>query len=521
MKVLTPSETTALETEAFDKEGLSPDILMDRASQSAHSLLNREESLGKCIILCGKGNNGGDGLGLALLLGKDALVCLPLGDPSPDSPGGQRLTRWRARGGAELSPESLFDSPYADLSVVDALFGTGLNREIKGETAGLIARLNREGRFLLSLDIPSGVNGRTGRIEGVAVKSPKTVTFILPKRGHFLSPGRSLCGDLFLADLGIKGPLVESFPAGCALSLPPDLPRRNEDGFKGSWGHLLVVGGSVRYRGAPRFSAEAFLRSGGGFVHLACPSVLTDTLALALPEAVLHPQGKEGSRFLTLREAPELIALARKAAFAVIGPGMGREEETASLTVKLVEELEIPLILDGDALAHVAGRGDLIRRRNVIMTPHPGEMARLLGLSTDRVIADPAAALEAGVDAYGCPLILKGAPTLIGSPGENRGSRPSFLINLSGDSSLATAGSGDVLCGVIASCLGMGLTGRDALAAAVFLHGMAGERAGEKRGRDGVLARDILEALPGAVREYRRHPGKSRDFRLSKKISVP
>ncbi|MDC7223573.1 MAG: NAD(P)H-hydrate dehydratase [Spirochaetales bacterium] len=500
MNILSPSGMRDLEG-AAEKSGLSPSYLMNQAASAAYGVIRRyyNSPEKRILLICGRGNNGGDGLALAALLHHDGDIFLPLGDPPPGSPGAFHLARCVEKGIPLYRDWEDLPSPEENYSLlVDALFGTGLNRPVEGDLARLLKKINQAKIPVVSLDIPSGVNGLNGRIEGEAVVAERTITFGLPKAGNLLYPGYERGGELFLSSLSIGEDLLENQPAQFKVNRPLPLPNRSPNGHKTSWGRLLVVGGSSHYGGAPRFAAQAFMKSGGGYVHMALPRELILPLTVAFPEAVLHPQKSEKGA-LTVRNEEDILRLTEGKGLLVIGPGLGLREETGELVRSIVSRADLPLIIDGDGLTHVAGREDLLRGKEVYLTPHPGEAARLLGISPEEGEKDRPATVRALADRYGARVVLKGAHSLLSCPGEG------IYMNLSGDSSLATAGSGDILCGIVASLLGRGMKGLEALGTAVFLHGLTGEEAGRKLGRDGVTATDILDCLPGTVREYRRN----------------
>ena len=515
MKILSPSQMRNLEREA-EHLGLSPSFLMDRAARSALQVIRENYSIlnKKILIICGKGNNGGDGLALARLLAPQAAVCLALGEPGPGSPGAFHLARCRESGVPVYGTDWLMDQRSGDYGlVVDALLGTGLSRPVTGTASRVIDKINRFGRPVVSLDIPSGVNGLNGRLEGSTVRADRTVTFGLPKGGNLLFPGSEWGGELILSYLEIPSELRARTSSLFRINEPSSLPERPQNSHKASWGKLLVTAGSAFYGGAPLFVSASFLKSGGGYVNLAVPEQLSLPMMIGLPEAVLHPLSGDGGPFLGLNHLDEIKSLASGKAALVTGPGMGLRGETGDLVRALVSDLSLPVIVDGDGITHLAGHEYLTRGKNIFLTPHPGEAARLLNTSTAEVEHDRPAAVREIADRYGATVVLKGAHSLVTAPGED------IRMNLSGDSSLATAGSGDILGGILGAMLGMGLNGADAMGTAVFVHGLAGEEAGRRLGRDGVMATDILEALPAAVWEYREHYDEYRNG-LNRRIGL-
>ncbi len=499
MKILSPSRMRHLEGEA-EQQGLPSSILMERAAQAVFQLIRKDyPSLsGPVLIVCGRGNNGGDGLALATLLNPHGQVCLALGEPEEGSLGAFHLARCREMGITVEGPEWFLAQKSEDYSlIVDALLGTGLNRPVSGTTGRIIDKINRSGKPVVSVDIPSGVNGLNGRIEGTAVRADKTVTFGLPKGGNLLYPGFGRGGDLNLSSLDISPELREKETSLFRINEPEALPAREPSGHKSTWGSLLFVGGSSRYGGAPLFASSAFLKSGGGFVNLVIPESLSLPMMIGLPEAVQHPMPALRGPFLGMGHLEEIQEMASGKRILLLGPGMGLEEETGELVRELVRTSSIPVIVDGDGLTHLAGHEELARQQRLYMTPHPGEAARLLKTGPADIESDRPGAVRELAERYGATVVLKGAHSLIAAPGED------IRMNLTGDTSLATAGSGDILGGILGAMLGMGLMGGDALGTAVFLHGLAGEEAGTRLGQDSVLASDILDALPSAVRNYR------------------
>ncbi|TFG65057.1 MAG: NAD(P)H-hydrate dehydratase, partial [Spirochaetales bacterium] len=389
-------------------------------------------------------------------------------------------------------------------AVVDALFGTGLSRAVDGLFADLIRLMNGCGKPVISLDIPSGVNGDTGQILGTAVRALATVTFGLPKYGNLLYPGASNGGRLYVSHI--------SFPPGHygssgiraetneALTLPP----RNPAGHKGSFGHALFIAGAAGYYGAPLFAAMAMLRAGGGYSRLAAPLRVCEHAAMQARELVCHPMEETAEGSLALENADKLLSLSADSDFVVLGPGISLDRETRELVFRLAGHIEKPLLLDGDALTALVERPDIIAKRKfpTILTPHAGEFARLTGTDAASVEADRITSLCRALERFGCHILLKGAHSLAGMPDG------SVFINLSGNSGMATAGSGDVLTGAVAAMFalfsgdGEDRTGK-ALRNGVFVHGLAGDIAAERLGQDGMTASDILSCLPEAVRRLR------------------
>jgi len=507
MKISRVEEMRVLDRRAGEELGLSEEILMENAGQAAVGVLAKERGIrGKrYAIVCGLGNNGGDGFVVArkiLSNGGCPRVYL-LGDPG------------RLRGAAKVNRDILSalsvevrhpetaaevrrDIMHAD-GIVDAIFGTGLDREVRGLHREVVDLINTRRSWALSLDIPSGVNGETGEIMGAAVRADCTVTFGLPKPGNVLHPGCEQGGRLYVSHISFP----PSFYSGDELRIrfndPLPLPPRGRDVHKGAMGDVLFIAGAANYFGAPYFAAMSFLKTGGGYARLAAP-------ASAIP--AIASQGKE-LVFLPLRETPEgavaadnfdtLCAVAEQVDMVVIGPGLSLVPATQNLVRRLVPVIAKPLLLDGDGLTAVAGHRELVKGRSfpTVLTPHDGEMARLTGHAVPEIKKRRLDVLQEACASWGAHIVLKGARSLIGSP------EGGICVNMTGNPGMATAGSGDVLTGAVAAMFTMGLPWREGIRMGVFLHGRAGDLAAARLGEDGLTAGDLLQDLPQAVREMR------------------
>jgi len=460
-------------------------------------------------VLCGPGNNGGDGFVAARVLrerGAEVQVAL-LGDPARVQ-GDARLAL------ARLEPAGLAARAVADEAAlqalvatrdqwdfaVDALLGTGARGNPEGVIAAgvqALRELDDVGTQVVALDLPTGVHADTGEIARRAVRADLTVTFGAPKRGHFLYPGRAFAGALEVIDIGLAPAPPESFPIelGTAADMAALLPARDPRAHKGSAGRVLVAGGSVGLTGAVALAGRAALRSGAGYVQVAVPRSLHDVLAIKLTEEMALPLPETPERTLATAALEPLLAQAARAGVLAIGSGLSRHAESAELARRIVADHTGRIVLDADALNAFEGRADLLARGRAerVLTPHLGEMERLTGVE--------AAALEAGrIDAarewagrWRSVVVLKGAPTVTAAP-DGRAT-----VNPTGNPGLATAGTGDVLTGVIAGLMAQGLSAYDAARLGVFAHGMAGDLAARGKGQAGLIAGDVIESLPGAL----------------------
>ncbi len=507
MKLASVDEMRFMDRFAMDKLGISEEILMENAGLAAVNLLQKEIGIRdkKFVIFCGSGNNGGDGLVVARLIhskGGKAIVFLT---------GDRKKYRGAAKTNldiiAELPVDVIKISAASDArrevlhcdAVIDALFGTGLDREIKGLAADVIELINNCGRKVLSLDIPSGVNGNTGEIMGVAVKADYTVTFGLPKTGNMFYPGYELGGKLFTTHISFPPSLYNRNELQVATNSQVTLPRRPAEAYKGSMGDVLFIAGAANYFGAPYFSAMSFLKAGGGYARLAAPETITPFIAGGGREIVYLPQAQTAAGSIALKNKKQLLAAAAGVDMAVIGPGLSLHKETARLVQDLVAGIKVPLLIDGDGLTAVAADPSILRKRKAptILTPHLGEMASLTAKPVSEIRAHKISILQETAKKLQATIVLKGAHSLIGfANGE-------VYVNLSGNSGMATAGSGDVLTGCIAAMFGLGLAPEPATRKGVFLHGYAGDLAAAEKGIDGITARDIMDFLPQAMKNDR------------------
>ena len=490
--VWTPEAVRTLDRTATSAFGISGYELMTRAGEAVCAAASaRWPDAHSWVVLCGAGNNGGDGYVVARLArraGRDVRVCA-LADPSRLT--GDAATAWRdfAAEGAALVPLEPQVLAGAEL-VVDAILGIGLARPVTGATRTAIEAVNAAQRPVVAVDIPSGLDATSGLPSGVAVRADLTVTFVGRKLGLYLGEGPAHTGQVQFADLGIPPTVVERAGLGgqarlclfTADELPRLLPRRSATAHKGHFGHVLVVGGNYGMSGAVRLAGEAALRAGAGLVSVATRPAHAALLPLVRPELMCHG----------IAEPEDLAPLLARATVVALGPGLGRDEWARGLLAAVLAT-PLPLVLDADALNLLA---DLpVRRQDWILTPHPGEAGRLLGRTSTDVQRDRLGALEALRDRYGGTIVLKGSGTLVGGTGQCP-----WLIP-TGNPGMATAGMGDVLTGVTAGLVAQahaqllaGVPGADIAAAAAFVHGAAGDAAA-RAGQRGVVASDTLAQL--------------------------
>lgn len=503
LKISRVSEMRAMDQAAMAQYGIPEVILMENAGHAAYAVLAQEVGIaGKTFALfCGGGNNGGDGFVMARKIhsaGGMARVYI-FGTPHAYGEASRlnlaMLEHLPIAVQYQPEPATLPAELVQCDAIVDALFGTGLSREITGVYREVVDLINASGKPVLSVDIPSGVQGDTGQVMGVAVQAHYTVTFGLPKIGNMLFPGYGLGGKLYVSHIAFPTALYTAETLTIARNDPPALPPRQPAGHKGTFGDTLVIAGAATYFGAPYLAAMAALKAGGGYARLAAPASMTPFLAVQGSELVFVPQRETTAGSLALDNLPALLDLAARVDIVVLGPGMSLHEETQQLIRELVQHIDKPLVLDGDGLTAVCTALDLLRQRQAatILTPHLGEMSRLTGLSVGAIEANKVDIVQQTARDLGATIVLKGAHSLIGDPDER------VYVNMSGNSGMATAGSGDVLTGTIAAMYGLGLPVAEAVRKGVFVHGLAGDLAAAEQGEDGLIARDILAALPRAV----------------------
>lgn len=507
MKIATVAQMRAMDQSAIEDFGIPETILMENAGVAAYRVLRDRFPLAgrRILVLCGSGNNGGDGLVVARKIFSDGGLpqVLLLGDPTRYR--GASAVNWEItqRLGIDVIPYSttaiVEDLLTACDLIVDGILGTGLSKPVRGHYAEVIARVNASNRPVISLDIPSGIHGDTGQVMGTAVQADLTVTFGLPKIGNLLYPGYQYGGMLYTSHIAFPPELTRAAHLTVAINQPPRIPDRSPWGHKGTFGDTLFIAGAAGYYGAPYLAGMAHLKTGGGYARLAAPTTIVPTLAARGPEIVFLPQAETDTGSLAFSNHDALVAAARSRNMVVIGPGLSLNEETARLVRGLAEAVTVPLLIDGDGIAAICKSPDILRNRSAdtVLTPHPGEMTRLTGLSLEALQNDPVGILQKTAALLQATIVLKGAHSLIGFPDQR------VVVNMTGNHAMATAGSGDVLTGAIAAMLGSGLPLDMAVCKGVALHGAAGDIAAEIIGADGVTASDILTYLPEAVRRDR------------------
>ncbi len=505
MRILTAAQSRELDRWAIEQLGLPGAVLMENAALGlADALLGELPGAQRVTIVCGPGNNGGDGLALARQLaarGHFPRVALArLGrDLSADCAAQLALCRGLGLTVEEISAGEPPVGASAAEVIVDALFGTGLARPLEGEAARLVERLARLPVPKLAVDLPSGLDADRARPLGPVLPAAWTVTFGTLKAAHVLDPAAELCGEVMVADLGF--PVEASdLPTNLAFLLADEargwLVPRPRAAHKGSFGHVLLVAGSRGMAGAAILSARAAVRGGAGLVTVAAPTELLPALAAASPESMTIGLAQTSSGGIAAGAVETLRAAAAARTVVAAGPGLGRDEATLAALASFALRVERPLVLDADGLAPFEGRLEHLAARPgaTVLTPHPGELARLLDRPVDAVQADRVGAAREAAARAGAVVALKGHRSVVAAPdGE-------AWINSTGCAAMASGGSGDVLTGLLAARLAQGDEPEVAAALAVHLHGLAGELAAERLGGPALPAAELAEALPEAYR---------------------
>jgi len=496
----TAAEMRALDRHTIDTLGVPGELLMESAGHAlATQALGLLRSRGEIWCYCGAGNNGGDGFVVARLLalrGVATRIAL-IGDRSRFTP--EAAANFARAERAGVKPAR--GAPPRGSVLVDAIFGTGLSRRVEGAAARAIRRLNalRPACKVLAVDVPSGIDADTGQVLGVAVEADLTVSLGLPKLGLTQEPARSLAGEIVVARIGIAdtAPGV-ALAAECwtRAAAAHALPARPRGGHKGTFGHVLIAGGSRGKAGAAALAARGAARAGAGLVTVACPRSQSPILQRASLEAMSAPLAETRHGAFALAALDELVALARERSALVLGPGCGREGDTRAALRAFALAAPGPLVLDADGLVAFEGCVAPLRERRAltVLTPHPGEAGLLLGLSPAQVNRSRPAHALALARETGAIVVLKGAGTVIAAPSGR------CAVNPTGGPVLGTGGTGDVLAGLTGALLAQGMPGFEAAALAAFLHGAAGDSVAARRGNRGALAGEIADAIPEQLR---------------------
>ncbi|TYP53303.1 NAD(P)H-hydrate dehydratase [Thermosediminibacter litoriperuensis] len=517
MKVVSPSTMREIDRRAIEDFGVPGVVLMENASREVAAAVWRiwervkdnRRIPPKVAVFCGRGNNGGDGFGAARHLANMGFEVRVFVAADPTEITGDAAVNFEIvrrmgipviplRGENDLEKaRGFYTESFAG---VDALFGTGLRGEITGFHRKVIEFINEGGCPVVAVDIPSGICGLTGKILGAAVRAEVTVTMGLPKIGLLLYPGASYAGIITLADIGLPAKILDDVKAeGLLLDrqviscyFKPYAP----DAHKGDFGRVFIIAGSKGMTGAAVLAGLGAARCGAGLVTLGVPEGLNDILEVKVTEVMTLPLPQTPAGSLSIKALEPALEFARKCDAVAMGPGLSRHEETAEFVKKFVTESPVPVVIDADGLNALSEYPGMLKKAKapVVITPHPGEMARLLSITAGEVQENRWDAVREACDRFGCTVVLKGARTLVASPDHP------VSINPTGNPGMATGGSGDVLTGMIAALAARGLKCHEAAAAGVYLHGLAGDLAAREKGEIPLIAGDIIDHIHEAFK---------------------
>jgi ADP-dependent NAD(P)H-hydrate dehydratase / NAD(P)H-hydrate epimerase len=511
MIVVTAEEMRETDRLTIEKYGAPSLTLMERAGEGvAQAIL---ESYGRAakkgvLIVAGKGNNGGDGFVVARLLHKKRLPCevallAHRNDLSPDATKNLRAYQQIKGKLFEIDPKNLnllSQRIGKSALIVDAILGTGMKNEVRGLFAEAIKMINGSDLPVVAVDIPSGLDTDRGTPLGVAIQARLTVALGYPKLGEVIYPGVNYVGDLIVADIGIAAEALAQVAPKTELldheTIRRLVPRREADTHKGTYGHLVVVAGSRGKTGAAILACRAAMRAGAGLVTLAAPRSLNDIFAGALVEVMTEPLRNNAAEEIEALSDDDWHRLLKRKNAILFGPGIGVNNGTHNALRWLLRNLEMPWVIDADGLNTLALEVHRLRHAKMppVLTPHPGEMARLTGKSTATVNADRVGNARSFALENRCHVVLKGARTVIAT------AEGKVFINPTGNPGMASGGMGDVLAGILAALLGQGLSPEDAMKLGVYLHGFVGDTVAAEKGQIGLIASDIIDGLPTGLR---------------------
>lgn len=487
------SEMKLCDYNIINKIGMPSMVLIERAALGAMEVLcDGSFDLSRVLVVCGKGNNGADGFALARLLNLRGLSVdvLFIDDEEKSTPETAQQIKILRNYGLDILN-------HADLenytTIVDGLLGVGLSRDVEGRYGQIIDEINRSKARVLSLDIPSGISANNGKVLGRAVVADKTVSFAFKKLGLVLYPGAGYTGHLIVKDIGItEAGFEDDYPRVSSHTLDDlrMIPKRDHYSNKGTFGRVLVIAGCLNMSGAAYLSAKASYRMGAGLVNIYSVEENREILQSQLPEAILTTYDRNNI------DLDELLAKIKGAKVIVIGPGMGTEESTRIILERLLKSAQVPIIIDADAINIIAENPELLDKHNkdIIITPHLGEMSRLIHKDISSIGENIIEEARKFARENNLICVLKDTRTVIGDQDGN------IYINQSGNDSMATGGSGDVLTGIIAGLIAQGLDYKRAASLGVYIHGLAGEKASEELGNYAVMADDIINCINQIVR---------------------
>jgi len=509
MKLVTAKEMQNLDRLAMEEYAIPGIVLMENASKAVADVVVRQlgtRSEKRVLVICGKGNNGGDGFGAARWLksyGYEVLVLL-INALCEDIKGDAAIELdmfLKANGSLVSIVTEEKGLPYVEKAceeadiIVDAMLGTGFNGELGGFYKKVCQIVNNSGRIVVAVDVPTGVNGDTGVADEDAIRAEATVTMALPKCGMLQYPARELVGELHVADIGMP----ENLLAECdskkyrltAEIVSNLLPIRKKNAHKGDAGRVVVTAGSDGFIGAAALCSHAAVKAGAGLVSLLTGESVADLLAIKLNEEMVHALDEDSNGELSKDASEDIVSRVNAADVLAIGPGLGTGKKTQAVVREVLLQIDKPVVIDADAITALKDHTYILKEMGVpkVLTPHPGEFSRLTGLSIEEINSNRIELASKYAKEWNAIVVLKGAATVIGCPDGT------CYVNTSGCEAMATGGSGDVLTGIIAGLAAQGITLQEATLCGVYLHGVAGETAAE-RNVAGIAAGEIAQAFP-------------------------
>ena len=525
MRVTTAEEMRNLDRETIEVLGIPGIVLMENAARGVVSVIYDKVEGNSVVVVCGKGNNGGDGLAIArnlYNLGYDVEVVLTA---EIEELKGDARTNAEVLSRLPVPVHVVKDSTrlvevYSLLKeadfVVDAIFGTGLSKPVEGFYRDLIEVINKANKTVVSVDIPSGLSSDTGEIIGTHIMANITVTFGFPKIAHIMPPACYYVGELFVVDISIPEDIPFLLgPQRYILTFDEvafTYPIREIMSHKYTYGHVAVIGGSAGKTGAPCMTAEAALRTGAGLSTVIVPASLNTIFEVKLTETMSIPIPDAGRGYFGIDTLDRVVETVEKGKFSavILGPGLGNEPETFEFARKVIKEVTKPLVIDADGINAIAEAPEILKtkKQEIIITPHIGEFSRLTGLSKEEILKSPHEKAKEFAQKFGVTVVLKSGRTVVATPDGK------VYINVIGNPGMATAGTGDVLSGIIGALLGMGVEAEDAAKFGVFLHALAGDIGAQNLSQESLKACDIIDFLPEAVKKIKEreiNPAKHRE----------
>jgi len=514
MKLVTSEEMRRIDKKAIEEIGIPSIVLMENAGLKVADAIEKKYGPLKekyVYIFAGSGNNGGDGMVVARHLFNQKVeakifLLAEKKNIKGDAATNLAITEKMGIPMREITSPAFMESLEKELAkadiVVDALLGTGAKGAPRGLMEEVISSINRHSKNTVAIDIPTGVDADKGTVQGKAIKAEYTVCLAYPKRGLYLYPGMDHAGEIEIVDIGIPTGLEEDKINSELLTLAgisKKLFFRKPSSHKGSFGHLLVIAGSPGMTGAASLTALSALRVGAGLVTLGIPEDLNPILETKLTEVMTLPLPQSKDKTLCKEGFEKIKDFSQKCKAMAIGPGISSTKQTKELISTIIDQLDIPLVIDADGINVLAGELPLLKKykASLIITPHPGEMSRLVGASVEEIQKDRIGFTMALARRIGAIVVLKGARTVIASKEGNS------WVNLTGNPGMATGGSGDVLTGIIGGLLTQKLSCLEAAKTGVYLHGYAADLAAQKKGEISLIASDTLETIPEAIRRIK------------------